>query len=72
VFRGLYILGGIDDVLNDQDSLPIDNGGFDVPTQFEEYNYGRDWFLGGQLVFNDRDLAAMLFIGGAALAGAFN
>lgn len=69
VFRGLYILGGIDDALNDPESLAIDLGGFDVPTQFEEYNYGRDWFAGAQLVFNDRDLASMLFIGGAALAG---
>ncbi|HUH02169.1 MAG TPA: hypothetical protein VML75_09240, partial [Kofleriaceae bacterium] len=72
VFRGLYILGGVDDALNTPTSLAIDVGGFEVPTQFEEFNYGRDWFAGAQLVFNDRDLAAMLFIGGAALAGAFN
>lgn len=72
VFRGLYILGGVDDALNQPNSLLVDVGGFEVPTQFEEFNYGRDWFAGAQLVFNDRDLAAMLFIGGAALAGAFN
>jgi phospholipid/cholesterol/gamma-HCH transport system substrate-binding protein len=70
VFRHLYVLGGIDDVLNEGGSLPIADDGLDIPTQFDEddgVEYGRDWFLGASLRFNDKDLAALLFIGGAAL-----
>lgn len=72
VFRHLYVLGGIDDALNKPDSIPIADDGFSVPHMFEEpsYKYGRDWFLGAQLRFNDKDLAALLFVGGAALAAA--
>ncbi len=72
VFRHMYVLGGIDDALNKPDSIPIADDGFSVPHQFEEpsYKFGRDWFLGAQLRFNDKDLAALLFVGGAALAAA--
>ena len=31
---------------------------------------GRDYFLGGQLIFNDEDLKALLAVGGSALGGA--
>jgi hypothetical protein len=31
---------------------------------------GRDYYVGGQLMFNDEDLKALLAIGGSALAGA--
>ncbi|GAB4527012.1 MAG: hypothetical protein Tsb0020_44620 [Haliangiales bacterium] len=72
VFRFLYVLGGVDDALNSPDYLDIatPGAGLDVPVLFEEYRYGRDYFLGGMLRFNDRDLAALLTVGGSALSGA--
>jgi phospholipid/cholesterol/gamma-HCH transport system substrate-binding protein len=54
--RTLYIVGGLDDILNNR--LPSQGGG------------GRDWFLGAQLVFNDEDLKALLLFGGGAASGA--
>ena len=69
-FRHLYILGGIDELLNTPQYLPIVQGTSEVPIQFDELRYGRDYFLGAQLRFNDEDLAALLTVGGSALAGA--
>jgi hypothetical protein len=46
------------------------SGTADVPIQFEKFVYGRDYFLGGMLRFNDEDLAALLTVGGSALGGA--
>jgi phospholipid/cholesterol/gamma-HCH transport system substrate-binding protein len=54
--RSLYILGGLDDIINTRTS---DQGGG-----------GRDWFLGMQLVFNDEDLKSLLLFGGSAASGA--
>jgi phospholipid/cholesterol/gamma-HCH transport system substrate-binding protein len=70
MFRHLYILGGVDDALNQPQNLPIITGTSNVPVQFDTFRYGRDVFLGGMLRFNDEDLAALLTVGGAALAGA--
>jgi phospholipid/cholesterol/gamma-HCH transport system substrate-binding protein len=70
LFRHLYILGGIDEALNPHDELTIVAGNSDVPIQFETFEFGRDYFLGGMLRFNDEDLAALLTVGGSALAGA--
>jgi len=67
LFRYLYLLGGVDDALNTPGSFTIANAST-PPIQFEDYKYGRDFFAGAQLRFNDRDLAALLFIGGSALA----
>jgi hypothetical protein len=36
----------------------------------EQSGGGFDWFLGGQLVFNDEDLKSMLLVGGSAASGA--
>ncbi|HVK73120.1 MAG TPA: MlaD family protein [Kofleriaceae bacterium] len=69
VYRGIYILGGIDEVLNEPEELTIRPLNSPVPVQFETFRYGRDVFVGGMLRFNDRDLAALLAIGGGALAG---
>jgi phospholipid/cholesterol/gamma-HCH transport system substrate-binding protein len=72
-YRHLYVLGGIDDALNTPTFLNIDPGegdpGLPVPIQFEKLRYGRDYFLGAMIYFNDRDLASLLYIGGAAVAG---
>lgn len=70
MFRHLYVLGGVDDMLNTPASLPVISGTSEVPIEFETYQYGRDYFLGGMLRFNDEDLAALLTVGGSALAGA--
>lgn len=70
VFRHLYVLGGIDELLNSPDTLQIVKGTSDVPIQFDSFRFGRDYFLGGMLRFNDEDLAALLTVGGSAIAGA--
>ena len=69
LFRGIYVVGGVDELLNTPDSLSIQTGGGDVPAAFDEFHFGRDYFVGGLIQFNDRDLAALLAIGGSALGG---
>jgi phospholipid/cholesterol/gamma-HCH transport system substrate-binding protein len=54
-FSRLYVVGGIDDALNNR---PIDGSAG-----------GRDYFIGGQLRFNDEDLKTLLMFGGSALGG---
>ena len=70
VFRHLYVLGGVDELLNSPDTLQIVKGTSSVPIQFDSFRFGRDVFLGGMLRFNDEDLAALLTVGGSAIAGA--
>jgi len=55
-FKHMYLVGGVDDILNDR---PVIGAGG-----------GRDYFAGGQLRFNDEDLRGMLFVGGAAVGSA--
>jgi phospholipid/cholesterol/gamma-HCH transport system substrate-binding protein len=69
VFRHIYILGGIDELLNSPANLQIVTGNSSVPIQFESLRYGRDVFLGGMLKFNDEDLSALLTVGGSAIVG---
>ncbi|MCC6749544.1 MAG: MCE family protein [Deltaproteobacteria bacterium] len=54
-FKRLYVVGGIDDAFNRR---PEDGTGG-----------GRDFFLGGQIRFNDDDLKQLLLFGGSALTG---
>lgn len=70
VFRSLYIVAGVDDVLNDPQYLDVRTGNVDVPQWFDEVRIGRDYFIGGALHFDDADLATLLRIYGAVLAGA--
>ncbi|HET6613899.1 MAG TPA: hypothetical protein VFG83_17995, partial [Kofleriaceae bacterium] len=70
LFSHLYVLAGVDEILNDPETLPVEAYPFEVPIQFEEFRYGRDMFFGAMLSFNDEDLTALLTVGGAALAGA--
>jgi phospholipid/cholesterol/gamma-HCH transport system substrate-binding protein len=70
LFRHLYVLGGVDELLNTPNRLPIIKGDSGVPIQFDSLRYGRDYFFGGELRFTDEDLSALLTVGGAALAGA--
>jgi hypothetical protein len=69
VFRSVYLLAGVDDALNHPGYLNIEKGNTDVPIQFDEVRYGRDYFLGAQLQFNDADLAMLLRVYGALLVG---
>ncbi|MEP6862214.1 MAG: MlaD family protein [Deltaproteobacteria bacterium] len=70
LFRNIYVLGGVDELLNRPQTLDIVKGTSEVPTQFDTFRFGRDYFLGGMLKFNDEDLAALLTVGGSALSGA--
>ena len=70
MFRHIYILGGVDELLNKPQTLQIVTGTSGVPIQFDTFRYGRDYFFGGMLKFNDEDLSALLTVGGSALAGA--
>jgi phospholipid/cholesterol/gamma-HCH transport system substrate-binding protein len=70
LFRHLYVLGGVDELLNTPDTLLIVKGTSEVPIQFDTFTFGRDYFFGGMLRFNDEDLAALLTVGGSAVAGA--
>jgi phospholipid/cholesterol/gamma-HCH transport system substrate-binding protein len=55
--RNLFLVGGADDVINQTRATAGAGGGI-------------DWFLGGQLVFNDEDLKSLLLFGGSAASGA--
>ncbi len=70
VFRHIYVLGGVDELLNKPETLNIVSGASDVPVSFDKYRFGRDMFFGAMLQFNDEDLSALLTVGGSALAGA--
>lgn len=73
-FGFLYVLGGVDDALISPTEIPVNPALSveEVPVQLREFHYGRDYFLGAMLRFNDLDLAALLTVGGAAVAGAVN
>ncbi len=74
----LYVLAGVDELLNEPDELlvePVDGAtvsGDDVPIVFDDFHFGRDYFFGAMLQFNDHDLAALLTVGGALLVGAID
>ena len=53
-YRNLYLIGGVDDILNDRPPGVLGNT-------------GRDFYFGGQLMFNDEDLKALLAVAGSAL-----
>jgi phospholipid/cholesterol/gamma-HCH transport system substrate-binding protein len=69
VFRSIYVLGGIDDALNRPGYFSIVSGNSNVPKQFDQVRYGRDYFLGATLVINDADVAVLLRVYGALLVG---
>jgi phospholipid/cholesterol/gamma-HCH transport system substrate-binding protein len=55
--RNLYVVAGVDDLINFERATAGGGGGF-------------DWFMGGQLTFNDEDLKSMLLFGGGAAGAA--
>jgi phospholipid/cholesterol/gamma-HCH transport system substrate-binding protein len=54
--RNLFVVAGVDDLANLTRPRAGAGGGI-------------DWFLGGQLTFNDEDLKSLLLFGGGAAAG---
>ncbi len=72
LFRHVYVLGGVDELLNNPDTLSIVKGTdpSGVPIQFDTFRFGRDYFAGAMLRFNDEDLAALLTVAGSAVSGA--
>lgn len=69
VFRSIYVLGGVDDVLNTPGYLNINSGNQRVPQALTEVRYGRDWFLGAAIYLDEADLATLLRVYGALLVG---
>jgi len=69
VFRSWYLLAGVDDALNAPGFLRIINGNTPVPQQFASLRYGRNYFIGAALHFNDADLTTLIRVYGAMLAG---
>ncbi len=69
VFRSIYILGGIDDALSAPGTLQIVKGNSPVPKQFDTLRYGRDYFFGATLHFDDADLATLIRVYGAMIVG---
>jgi len=70
VFRSIYVIAGIDDALNEPGYLTINKGiGQEVPDQLTKVRYGRDYFIGATLHFDDADMATLLRVYGALLAG---
>lgn len=69
IYRTLYIVGGIDDALVTGANLPIEPwpSGQDVPIQFQELHYGRDFFLGLTLNFADPDVNRVLLLYGGVI-----
>jgi phospholipid/cholesterol/gamma-HCH transport system substrate-binding protein len=65
-WKHLYVMGGIDDLLNEPDRRLI--GGNDVSGDLKRtYYFGREPFIGVMLKFTDEDLRSLLFIGGGAI-----
>ncbi|NVB84534.1 MAG: MCE family protein [Kofleriaceae bacterium] len=69
VFRSVYFIAGIDDALNGPTYLNIEQGNTEVPIQFDDVRFGRDYFLGASLHFDDADLSMLLRVYGALLVG---
>lgn len=66
VFGQLYMLAGLDDVLNP--GRVINTEGAEDTNNLSEVYLGRDFYLGAGLEFSDRDLGTLLRIGGTALS----
>ena len=72
VFRSLYVLAGVNNMLNKPGYLQITAGNTDVPTQFQpnSVRFGRDYYFGTVLQFTDADLATLLRVYGALIVSA--
>ena len=70
VFRSLYLVGGIDDPFTKPGYVPIAGDSQFVPDEFHSLRYGRDYFVGAGLHFDDDDLAILLRVYGALIVDA--
>ena len=70
MFRSVYLLAGIDDAFTKPGYLAIENDPQGVPNDFHRLRYGRDYFVGATLHFDDADLATLLRVYGALLVSA--
>jgi phospholipid/cholesterol/gamma-HCH transport system substrate-binding protein len=69
VLRSIFVVAGIEDALNAPGYLPVVTGNTPVPLDFSEVRYGRDYFVGAALRFDDADLSMLLRVYGALLIG---
>ena len=69
VFHSIYVLGGVDDALNSPGYLSVVTGNAGAPKTFDHMRYGRDYFAGAMLMFNDADISVLLRVYGALLVG---
>ncbi|HET7503383.1 MAG TPA: MlaD family protein [Kofleriaceae bacterium] len=70
VFRWAYVMAGVDDALNSPGYLPILPDNAPVPVyRFDEVRFGRDYFVGTTLIFNDEDIAVLMRLYGALIIG---
>ncbi|HUJ60355.1 MAG TPA: MlaD family protein [Kofleriaceae bacterium] len=69
VYRSIFLMAGVDDLLDSPGYLPIVLGNTDVPTQFNYLRYGRDYFFGATLHFDEADLATLIRTYGALIVG---
>jgi phospholipid/cholesterol/gamma-HCH transport system substrate-binding protein len=67
VFRTLYVLAGVDDVLNSPGYLRIPPSNAGAPKTFDVMRFGRDYFVGTTLTFTDEDISVLLRVYGALL-----
>lgn len=66
LWRYLYLIGGVDDILNNPETRVI--GGNDVSGDLaRRYYFGPDVYFGAQIRFNDEDLRSLLFALGGTL-----
>lgn len=69
VFRSVYVIGGLDQVLTEPGDLPIAAGNAEVPRVARSVHYGRDVFVGASVSLSEEDLAMLLRVYGALLVG---
>lgn len=69
VFRSVYVIGGLDQVLTEPGDLPIITGNNEVPRVAQTVHYGRDFFFGASVSLSEDDLAMLLRVYGALLVG---
>lgn len=70
VFRSFYVVAGIDDAFTPPGTLNVRADNSPVPDYFKTVHYGRDYFVGADLHFDDADLATLLRVFGSLfLAG---
>jgi hypothetical protein len=69
LFRSLYLLAGVDEVLTKGQRYSITPGNIDVPGRFSEIRFGRDYYIGGMLRFTDDDLLSLLTFYSSIIVG---